>query len=211
MTLRLLLTAALTLTMAAVVSAEEKPKTDAEGFVSLFNGKDLSGWVNMGKDEGWEIHDGVLRYVGGKGGNWLHSEKQYKNFILKVDWKVAKNGNSGVFLRSAKDGAPWDTGYEAQISNAPRDDSHCTGSLYGYAAVNPRPDETADKWHTFVIRCEGPHVTVTSDGVKCIDFDQSKADKTKDKPLTGFVGVQDSHAHPGSYIEYRNIKIKELE
>jgi hypothetical protein len=184
---------------------------DDEGFVSIFNGKDFSGWVSMGNMAGWQIKDGKIRSEGETGGYWLRAEDKYHNYILKVDWKISKGGNSGVYIRSAKEGIPWETGYEVQISNAPRDDLHCTGSLYGHAAVDPRPDETPDKWHTFELRCEGNHITVTSDGVKCISFDQSTADKSKDKALEGYIGLQDAHASRGHYVEYRNIRIKVLD
>lgn len=184
---------------------------EEEGFVSLFNGKSLDGWVVMGKPQGWKIEDGVLHSDAAQGGNWLRSEKQYGNFILKVDWRVSNNGNSGVFVRSTREGSPWLTGYEVQISNEPRDDDHCTGSLYGYAAVNPRPDESADTWHTFEIHCVGERLTVYSDGVKCVDFNQASHEETQDKPLTGYIGLQDSHSPAGNYIEYRNVRIKELD
>jgi hypothetical protein len=196
--------------ISAFCFADDAVKDD-EGFVSLFNGKDFSGWVSMGKMEGWQIKDGIIRSEGATGGYWLRAEKQYRNFIWKVDWKVSKGGNSGVYIRSAKEGIPWDTGYEVQISNEPRDDLHCTGSLYGHAAVNPRPDETSDKWHTFELRCEGSHITIISDGVKCVSFEQSQADKSKDKPLEGYIGLQDAHAPAGHYVEYRNIRIKVLD
>ncbi len=189
-----------------------------EGFKPLFNGKDLDGWVVKGKKEGWQVKDGIIRSEGGKGGDWIRTTKQYGDFILKVDWKVSKNGNSGVFLRVPDKGAPWTTGYEVQISNEPRDDLHCTGALYGYAAVKPRPDESADKWHTFEIHCIGTKIKVIADGVTVIDVDQTKLPRPKDKgysdpktkALRGYIGLQDSHSPKGNYIEFRNIRIKEL-
>ena len=189
---------------------------DEDGFVLLFNGKNFNGWEIMGKKEGWAIKDGVIRSGGGQGGNWLRTKKKYRDFILKVEWRVSKEGNSGVFIRSGRDlalspdGLRLITGYEVQISNARRDDSHCTGSLYGFVAVKPRPDEAADRWHRFEIRCQRNRITVKSDGLKCIDFDQSTDAQTKKKPLKGYIGLQDSHSPKGHYIEYRNIRIKPL-
>lgn len=114
-------------------------------------------------------------------------------------------------VTNSEKGLPWFTGYEVQISNAPRDDAHCTGSLYGFVAVKPSPDETADKWHKFEIQCKDSHITVTADSVKCIDHDQSASDKTKNRPLKGYIGLQDSHSSTGHYIEYRNVNIKVLD
>lgn len=212
MMLRLFLAVGLVLGIGSLSRTEDKEKEkDKDGFVSLFNGKDLEGWKVMGKEGGFQVKDGILRSEGASGSEWLRYHKKFKNFIYKVDWKVSKDGNSGVFIRADEKGNPWLTGYEIQISNAPRDDEHCTGSLYGYAAVKPRPDETEDKWHTFEIHCDGTKIKVISDGVKCIDIDQSKIDKAKDKPLEGYIGLQDSHSPKGHYIEYKNIKIKVLD
>lgn len=207
-----------TLTIGFTVPGLDGADDKDDGFVSLFNGKDLDGWVVMGKKEGWQIENGVLRSDGAKGGDWVRSAKEYGDFVFKVDWKVSKDGNSGVFIRVPEKGAPWQIGYEVQISNAPRDDKHCTGALYGYAAVKPRPDESPDKWHTFEIHCVGSQIKVISDGVKVVDVDQNKLKAPdekgytdpKTKALRGYIGLQDSHSPAGHYIEYRNMRIKEL-
>jgi hypothetical protein len=201
-----------------ILTASARGEKKDGGFVPLFNGKDLDGWTVAGKKEGWQVRDGVIRSEGGKGGDSLRSSKEYGDFILKLDWKVSKNGNSGVFLRVPEHGAPWQMGYEVQISNEPRDPLHCTGALYGYAAVKPRPDESADKWHTYEIHCVGPRIKVISDGVTVVDVDQRDLSAPKEKGYTdpktkrlhGHVGLQDSHAPAGSYVEFRNVRIKEL-
>ncbi|REJ87034.1 MAG: DUF1080 domain-containing protein [Planctomycetota bacterium] len=183
---------------------------DDDGFVSLFNGENLDGWTVMGEKDGFQVKDGVIHSDGETGGQWMRSEKMYGDYILKVDWRVSKDGNSGVFIRAEEEGAPWITGYEVQISSARQDEQHCTGSLYGYVGVDPRPDESHDTWHTFTITCRGDHITVRCDDVKCIDFDQSTLESTQDKPKKGYIGLQDAHAPAGHYIQYRNIRIKPL-
>lgn len=204
--------------MFVLIAADLRGDEKDQGFVRLFNGKNLDGWVVKGKASGWQIKDGILRSDGATGGDWIRTTKEYGDFILKVDWKVSKGGNSGVFIRVPDKDAPWQNGYEVQISNAPRDDKHCTGALYGCAAVKPRPDETADKWHTFEIHCVGPRIKVIADGVTVVDVEQTKLptpqekgySDPKTKALRGYVGLQDSHAAAGTYIEYRNVMIKEL-
>lgn len=186
-----------------------KPKAD-EGFTPLFNGKNLDGWVVVGKPQGWKVKDGVIHSDGGKGGNWMRTKKQYGDYILRLQWRISKGGNSGIFIRCTEKGSPWLTGYEVQILNAPSDKSHCTGSLYGYAAVESIPDSSPDKWHSYEIRCRGSRITVVVDGQTCVDFDQAKSDKAKDKPLSGHIGLQDSHSPKGHFIEFRDIKIKTL-
>lgn len=183
---------------------------DDAGFVPLFNGEDLSHWDIVGKPAGWEVRDGVIHSDGGKGGNWIRSKKQYSDFILKLDWMISPGGNSGVFIRCARTGRSSVTGMECQITNHPRDDKHCTGSLYRYVAANPRPDESPNVWHTYEIACIGEHITVKVDGVKTVDVRLSDVEEIRDKPLTGYIGIQDSHTGPGKWVKFRNIRIKEL-
>ena len=203
-----------------LAAAEQEPEgshslalqpPDRSGFLHLFNGENLDGWTIMGDPAGWEVEDGLIRSEGGKGGGWLRFNEPQDDFVFKLDWRVSENGNSGAYIRASEEGRPWETGYEIQISNQPRDDLHCTCALYGYAAVNPRPDESADTWHTFEIHARGSRITVYSDGVKCVEADQTEIDAAREKPLMGFLGIQDSHAGEGSYVEYRNIQLKLLE
>lgn len=205
--------AVLVLALGTFLFAADKPATPPEeaGFVSVFDGKSLAGWTVVGKPEGFTVKDGVLRSEGAKGGNWIRLDKEYGDFILKLEWKVSKGGNSGVFIRSAKEGNPWETGYEIQIlDDATRDDAHCTGSLYGYFSVAKRPDTTPDVWHKFEVRCQGTKIFVQSDDTVCVDVDEAKSEKAKDKPKKGFIGLQDSHSTAEHYIEFRNIRIKPL-
>lgn len=80
------------------------------GFTALFNGKDLSGWKSgrdaAARDAHWKVDNGVIVYDG-KGGN-LVTEKEYADFILHVDWKIDKGGDSGIFLRGQPQVQIWD-------------------------------------------------------------------------------------------------------
>lgn len=194
-----------------VFGDDAQPTDSKDGFVSLFDGKTLEGWTVIGKPEGWTVKDGVIHSDGGKGGNWLRSAKPYKDFVLKLEWKISAGGNSGVFIRANKEGAPWVTGYEVQILDAKSDATHCSGSLYGFVAPKPRPDHTPGKWHTYEIRCQGNRIVIIADGVKRIDYDQSTSEKTKNKPLAGYIGLQDSHSAKGHDIQFRKLRIKSLD
>jgi hypothetical protein len=169
----------------STVTAEHPPAKAEAGFTLLFNGKDMKGWTIHGGQAGWSVKPGG---------------------ILRNDASV---GNHNWIYYDQKSDAPWATGVEVQISNAPRDNSHCTGSLYGLAAVDPRPDERADLWHSYEIHCVGTRYTVIADGITCVkSTDAHKA--LLARPLEGYIGLQDAHQKAPSYIEYRNIRIKEL-
>lgn len=209
---------AILLAFGSVSGAGEQPLNQLRrgekerGFILLFDGKSLDNWVIMGKPEGWKVENGVIRSEGGKGGNWLRSKKQYDNFVLRLEWRVAPGGNSGVFVRCTEKGNPWVTGHEIQISNEqpPRDALHCTGALYGTVAVDPRPDETPLKWREYTIRCAGKKITVFVDGKKTTDGDMDVHEGIRNKPMKGYIGLQDSHTEAGKFVEYRNIRIREL-
>ncbi len=185
------------------------PETSTEGFVPLLNGRDFEGWTVMGDPRAFWFKDGVLRSESGLGGHWMRTNRTYRDFILRVEWRVGQGGNSGVFVRSAAEGLPWVTGSEIQITNEYRDTAHCTGSLYGDAPVDPRPDERADMWHEFEIHCVGRHYRVFADGVPVVDVDARRMPVFAGKPVEGYIGLQDSHNRQ-SYVEYRNMTVKEL-
>lgn len=185
------------------------PDPSEEGFKPLFNGKDLKGWDIVGNPAAYVVKDGVLRSESGKDGQWLRTDREYADFILRLEWRVSKDGNSGVFIRAAKDGYPWETGSEIQISNEPRNNAHCTGSLYGSVSVDPRPDETPEVWHEFEVQCRGPKITVFADNIPVVDADANTIPALKARPLKGYIGLQDSHNQTG-WIEFRNVRIKEL-
>src|SRR5438105_3792854 len=103
----------LTFAAACVVRADDK----ADGFVPLFNGTSLDGWkerqVKAGQEGRWSVENGILTAKPGSG--WLGTEKEYGDFVLRVEWKIVENGNSGVFFRvptTEFKGSPSDAGFE---------------------------------------------------------------------------------------------------
>lgn len=181
-------------------------------YASLSGGDGLEHWVVMGNPEGFRFADGVIRSEGGRGGGWLRSKRTYADFSLRLEYRVSPGGNSGVFFRCADVGNPWETGYESQISNEqpPRDDLHCTGSLYGYVPAGPRPDESPEVWHTMEILCKNKRIIILVDGRATVNVDQDTVPAIAGKPLEGFIGLQDAHAGEGHWVEFRNVEIQEL-
>lgn len=114
---------ALTFSHLAIGQELTQEEKDA-GFVSLFNGKDLTGWKYLGKAEGdgpFNVKDGAIHYKGGNG--WLcHTEKEYVDFELRCEFKLIKpGGDGGIFFRATKDssaGSGWPTQrYELQVKD----------------------------------------------------------------------------------------------
>jgi len=100
-------------------AAKPAASTDAEGFISLFNGKDLNGWLT-GPDNSWIVQDKVLtvkREMDGKEHNsdYLWTRDTYGDFVLDLEFKVVEGTNSGIFLRTSDLKDPVYTGLEIRI------------------------------------------------------------------------------------------------
>ena len=114
-------------------------------FQPLFNGKDLTGWQGMGGPmTNWEIKDGVLSCTGKGGSAWLATKEEFANFELQLEYNIPENGNSGVFIRAPKNGAPWVAGLEIQVLDdyGPKwkglKPAQFTGSIYAVQAPSQR-------------------------------------------------------------------------
>lgn len=217
--MRMFITGIMIMGLCLMLPAQADSAED-DGFVYLFDGEDLTGWEIWGDPAGFRVEDGVLRSATDWGNAYgiYYAEEQFSDFVLKLDWRVSEKGNSGVFIRvptvegPPHENHPWVTGYEVQISceEPRRDDAHCTGSLYAYSPVIARPAEEANIWRTYEVTCKGNLITVRIDGVLVNEFDQSTQENTRDKPLKGYIALQDSHGPAGTWVEFRNIRIKEL-
>src|ERR1700733_4651261 len=181
-----------------------------EGFKPLFNGKDLTGWVqpDAGTGATFAVEDGVI--VGRTDGKlkkneFLVTEKPYGDFILKAKVKY-KNGNSGIQFRSAREPNGRVTGPQADVADG------YWGLLYeeGRRGILEQFDKEKaaalvrkDDWNDFIIEAKNDHVIITINGTKVIDRTDPKFDKS------GIIALQ---VHVGKAMEvmYKDIEIKTL-
>jgi hypothetical protein len=211
----------LSLVLVSPLSAEPlDDREKADGFVPLFNGKDLAGWkLFQSKPEGWTVEDGVIICTG-KGGGWLGTDREYANFVVRLEYRLGPAGNSGVYIRAPETGQISRTGMEIQIL----DDNHpnyaklnfyqYTGSIYHVVGPTRRVGKPAGEWNTLEIRCAGREVVVLHNGQKIVDADLDRAMRdpavAKEHPglarTTGHIGLQ-SH---NERVEFRNLRVKEL-
>lgn len=205
---------------------EKMPK--GKGLVSIFNGKDLSGWQGLVKNpvarakmtpaelakaqveadakvgNNWSVKDGCIVF-NGKGDN-LCSKKMYGDFEMLVDWKISKNGDSGIYLRGTPQVQIWDTArvdVGAQVGS---------GGLYNNQKNPSKPLVLADNaigdWNTFRIKMEGDRVTVYLNGVLVVD--NVVMENYWDRTMPIFVkDAIELQAH-GTDLAFRNIFVKEL-
>ncbi|WP_345231438.1 DUF1080 domain-containing protein [Olivibacter ginsenosidimutans] len=130
------------------------PKWDKP--INLFNGKDLSGWKALGKENQWVVKDGIL--TSPHSGANLVSEKEFTDFKLHVEFRYNKESNSGVYLRGR---------YEVQIIDNPKTDhpnSHLFGGVYGFLVPSEMALIGPGTWQTFDITLIGRMVTIVANG-----------------------------------------------
>ncbi len=183
----------------------------------LFNGKDLNGWEPVKCElSSWHAEDGLL-VCSGQGTGWLSTKDEFANFELELEFRVPPEGNSGVFIRAPQTGDPAYTGMEIQVLDDYADkykdihDWQFTGSLYDVVAPSSRVSRKAGEWQTMKIICDGPHVQVLLNGTQIIDAKTNEHPEKNEKHpgltrTTGHIGLQNH----GSRLEYRNLKVREL-
>ena len=212
-------------TMSAQTAPSLTGKERKQGWKLLFDGTSLAGWRSYKSDTpppGWRAAGGEL-IRDGEGGD-LMTVDQYGDFELRLDWKISKNGNSGIIYRATTDGPyPWSTGPEFQVlDNAGHADgkSPLTSAGSNYAVNPPRMDVTkpVGEWNSILLIVKGNHIQHWMNGQKLVAYEigspdwerRVKASKFGKMPgyglaKRGYIVLQDHE----SVVSYRNIKIRE--
>jgi hypothetical protein len=186
--------------------------------VLLFDGKSLDGWTTSGSKEAWRVADGSIVTGGGGDGWWLRTTRQYRDFELKLDFQIPKDGNSGVGLRSSTGGDPAFTGMEVQILDTAGQQPGLTncGAVYDAIAPKAMAVKPPGEWNTYTIRLVGDTIDATLNGVVIHAGEKldnrgyihtpDKVSPLRDRLPTGYIALQE-HGNPA---HFRNIKIHNL-
>lgn len=209
---------------------EPSLNTPPAGFTALFNGKDLTGWKGLAGKGGspyerakltpeqlkeeqakadermraaWSVKDGILVFNGK--GDSLCTAKDYGDFELYVDWKIEKDGDSGIYLRGTPQVQIWDPETKAASGVG-------SGGLYNNKKNPSKPTKVADKpvgeWNTFFIRMASDKVTVKLNGETVVDNVVLENYWNYDEPVfpTGQIELQNH----GEALYFRNVYLREL-
>lgn len=187
--------------------AEDKkePAKDEEGFISLFNGKDLTGWKANENGE-WKVEDGAI--ITPPQRSHLYHEKEFKNFDFRAEVLTTPGSNSGIYFRTKyeDEGFP-SVGVESQV-NTTHTDTIRNGSLY-YLFKNPDPIVKDNEWFDYRIVVKGKHVQNWINGKQVADYTEPETGEVKRRiPEKGVFAFQGHD--PKSVVKYRNIRVKEL-
>ncbi len=192
-------------------------KKNADGFESAFNGKDFFGW--KGPVQNYEINDGVLKCLPGKGGT-IFTENIYSDFSVRFEFKLPPGGNNGLAIRYLGKG---DTAYggmcELQVldSEHPKfaklDDRQYHGSAYGMVAAHRGYLRTTGDWNFQEVTVVGSKIKVELNGSIILDCDLN--DVTEFMAGKPHPGKDNADGHFGfaghnDPVEFRNVSIKNL-
>ncbi|MFZ5830367.1 MAG: 3-keto-disaccharide hydrolase [Planctomycetota bacterium] len=167
----------------------------ADGWILLFDGETLFGWQAATKTD-WSVADGAITAESGEIG-LLHTTCQFGNYELTVDFQTAKDGNSGVFLRTSP--KPSDkNGRCYEVNIAPARHGWPTGSIVQHAKASVAKEP--EGWHRLECTADGGRFIIRLDGEQVVDY-------THDAPFgRGYIGLQ----YRTGKIAFRNIKLKPL-
>lgn len=210
--MRLIGLVALASTLAGTLAAQNRPRPRVLGaeWVSLFNGKDLSGWKKVG-EERWEVIDGAIYGQGITDAyGYLATEDSYRDFHLSLRFKCEADGNSGVYIHTSFEG---DTpriiaGRQIEID---RTLGRHTGGIYGDGKgwiAWPSPQyETVVRpydWNDMRIEVEGNHYVVHLNGIRVLDF-------TYPSPVAeeGVIALQ-LHSGGEGRMRFKDIFVRDL-
>jgi hypothetical protein len=202
----------LLLLMASLAFAQSAPrkKLPGEQWVSLFNGKDLSGWVKVGNEK-WEVEDGAIHGQGvTKEYGYLRTEKKYVNFHLFLRFKCEADGNSGVFFHvDFKPGtADVSQGLQFEID---RVIGHHTGGVYGdnrgwivWPAPELEPLIRPNDWNEMLMKVEDNRYVSYLNGVQMVDFTDPNP-----RSFDGYIALQ-LHSGGEGNMRFKDIMIRDM-
>ncbi len=169
-----------------------------DGFVDLIDGMSLSNWNFIG-NANWKISNG--QFMSDKPSGFMVSTQTYKNFIIRAEFWVESNTNSGIFIRCQDPNkvAATKNSYEVNIWDTRPEQSYATGAIVDIAKVNPVP-QAGGHWNTMEIIANGSHFKVTLNGVVTV------ADAEDNRFTEGAIALQSA----GGIVKFRKLQIKTL-
>ncbi len=199
----------------------------AAGWTPLFNGLNLDGWDPRPGPASYRVEEGVMIFPNEGGGGEIRSLGLYRNFELRLDFKIAKGANSGLFLRAAPEGDPAYSGCEIQIiddfnwetlTDSKLQPYQFSGGLYG--AMAPRIKSALrplGDWNTYLVRYVGSRISARLNGYLLYDVDTFELDAKPpfaERAERGFIGLQ-RHGIADKEVKdfawFRNIFIREID
>ncbi len=186
-----------------------------EGFVKIFNGKNLEGWIIQGLEKaGPKVEEEGILKVGGWDYWAVITEKEYGDFILRFDVMLEARGNSGILIHPEKKDAFKNESFEIQLTaDNGKVEEKCTGTLFtpkgAFKTPEKNPMKKIGEWNSVEIQYADEKLTLIINGEKVYDnLDMSQFDVVKVKEK-GRIAIQRNDYKKAAF--FKNIRVKELE
>jgi hypothetical protein len=185
------------------IAADTAAPAPEKGWIALFDGKTLTGWVNgrnPSAENRWTVEDGAMTNVAH--GNDIATTQTFKDFDLKLEFKTVKEGNSGIYLRGREEIQVFDSFGKTEVGKA-----DC-GAIYDQYAPLANPCKAPGEWNTVEASYVGDTITAKLNGVLILD--KVKITKPTGGALPGGVGDPGPLLLQGDHgkVWYRNIQIR---
>lgn len=192
-----------------------------DGWISMFNGKDLSGWKSNEETPGsYVVEDGAIKVCNGRAHLFYtgaEGSASFKNFEFKAKVKHMPGSNSGIYVHTKYQDKGWpDAGYECQVNSTSHKDPKKTGGLYAVKDVLNTAPVGDDVWFDYHIKVENKHITISINGQVTTDWTEPEgwdpATALKNMPGRKFTeGTIALQAHdPKSVVYFKDLFIKPL-
>ncbi len=201
---RSVVTLALVLIVSAAMSVSQRASGQSkDGWVSLFDGKTIDNFTQVG-NANWHVEDGMI--VADTGNGFLMTKDNYTDYIVRVEFWIAPETNSGVYIRCV-DPQKIDskTSYEANIWDTRPERIYGTGAIMNLSKVDPMP-QAAGKWSTMEVTAKGSTLTVVLNGQKTAEANDSQFPSGR-VALQHGLGVNNSDK---GVVKFRKFEIKKL-
>jgi len=194
-----------------------RPLPDDDGWISLFNGRNLDGWKASENQGTFTVKDGELIVHGARSHLFYAgpvNRATFKDFEFTADVKTTRGSNSGIYFHTAYQETDWPRkGFECQV-NTSHSDIKKTGGLYAVKDVERNAPSKDDQWFNYYIKVEGKHVIIKIDGETTTDWTQP-GDWTPPQDMPGREidrGTFAIQGHdPKSLVYFKNIKVRPLD
>ncbi|HSK09795.1 MAG TPA: family 16 glycoside hydrolase, partial [Vicinamibacterales bacterium] len=196
------------------------PEEQSEGFVQLFNGENLDGWI--GNKTGYKVENGVIVFdpkVKSRGN--LYTDREYSDFQFRFEFQLTPGANSGIGIRTPREGDAAYVGMEIQVLDdtapvyATLAPYQYHGSVYGVIPAKRGSLKPVGEWNTEEIFIQGSKIRITVNGMVVVDGDLVEASKNGTLDKKDHPGLQRSSGYIGflshdTLVRFRNIRIKDL-
>jgi len=191
-----------------IASTSATASAQDDGFVEMFDGYGLSGWVEMGEPGAFTQENGTL-YLENPNNypNWLRSERQYENFILDLEYQTPGWAEGGLYLHAPLHGRPVKSGIKVHLRHDQTEAGvRSTGAIYDVQPPITPANEAGEAWNRMRIHMDWPRLRVTLNDVLIHDVDMERSHELRRRLRTGYIGFEDG----GTQFRYRNVRIREL-